>query len=82
MAAASGFTGCSSTLRTAASTERRDSWESTRAAARILSLIDGFAPPHFQAVVAPPDRGAMEWGATELAHLERNADLFRARLSA
>jgi hypothetical protein len=37
---------------------------------------------HFQAVVAPPDRGVMEWGAAELAHLERNADLFRARLSA
>lgn len=37
---------------------------------------------HFQAVVAPPDRGAMDWGAAELAHLERNADLFRARLSA
>jgi Phosphotransferase enzyme family len=36
----------------------------------------------FCAVVAPPDRGVMEWGATELAHLERNADLFRARLSA
>jgi hypothetical protein len=36
---------------------------------------------HFCAVVAPPDRGVMDWGAAELAHLERNADLFRARLS-
>jgi hypothetical protein len=35
----------------------------------------------FQAVVAP-DRGAMDWGLAELAHLERNADLFRARLAA
>jgi hypothetical protein len=35
---------------------------------------------HFAAVVAPPDRGAMEWGAAELAHLERHADLFRAWL--
>jgi len=35
---------------------------------------------HFHAVVAPPDRGAMDWGSAELAHLERNADLFRARL--
>jgi len=36
---------------------------------------------NFQAVVAP-DRGAMDWGLAELAHLERNADLFRARLPA
>jgi Ser/Thr protein kinase RdoA (MazF antagonist) len=35
---------------------------------------------HFQAVVAPPDRGAMDWALAELAHLERNADLFRAHL--
>ena len=35
---------------------------------------------HFRAVVAPPDRGVMDWGEAELAHLERNADLFRARL--
>jgi hypothetical protein len=35
---------------------------------------------HFVAVVAPPDRGVMDWGATELAYMERNADLFRARL--
>jgi hypothetical protein len=35
----------------------------------------------FQTVVAP-DRGAMDWGLAELAHLERNADLFRARLAA
>jgi len=37
---------------------------------------------HFQAVVAPPDRGVMDWGAAELAYLERNANLFRTRLSA
>ena len=37
---------------------------------------------HFQAVVAPPDRGVMGWGRAELEHLERNADLFRARLPA
>jgi Phosphotransferase enzyme family len=37
---------------------------------------------NFHTVVAPPDRGVMDWGAAELAHLERNADLFRARLSA
>jgi hypothetical protein len=36
---------------------------------------------HFCAVVAPPDQGTMDWGAGELAHLERNADLFRARLA-
>ena len=36
----------------------------------------------FQEVVAPPNRGVMDWAAAELAHLERNADLFRARLSA
>lgn len=36
---------------------------------------------NFQAVVAP-DRAAIDWGLAELAHLERNADLFRARLSA
>ncbi len=35
---------------------------------------------HFQAVVAPPDQGAMDWALAELAHLERNAGLFRARL--
>ena len=35
---------------------------------------------HFQEVVAPPDRAVMEWGAEELAHLEDNADLFRAWL--
>jgi hypothetical protein len=35
---------------------------------------------HFNAVVAPPDQGAMDWGSAELAHLERNASLFRARL--
>jgi hypothetical protein len=34
----------------------------------------------FQAVVAP-DRGAMDWGLAELAHLEHNADLFRASLA-
>ena len=37
---------------------------------------------HFNKVVAPPDRGVMEWGARELAHLERHADLFRAWLDA
>ena len=37
---------------------------------------------HFQAVVAPPDLGVMDWGQAELMHLERNADLFRARLPA
>jgi len=37
---------------------------------------------HFNEVVAPPDRGVMEWGARELAHLERHADLFRAWLDA
>jgi hypothetical protein len=36
---------------------------------------------HFVTVVAPPDRGAVTWGTAELAHLERNADLFGARLS-
>jgi len=36
---------------------------------------------NFQVVVAG-DRGAMDWGLAELAHLERNADLFRARLPA
>ncbi len=48
------------------------------------SLVDAMLTVvrHFQAVVAPPDRGVMDWGAAELAHLERNADLFRARLSA
>jgi hypothetical protein len=35
-----------------------------------------------RALPPPPDRGVMEWGAAELAHLERNANLFRARLSA
>jgi aminoglycoside phosphotransferase (APT) family kinase protein len=35
---------------------------------------------HFQMVVAPPDQGAMDWALAELAHLERNADLFRARV--
>ena len=37
---------------------------------------------HFQAVIAPPDPGAMDWALAELAHLERNADLFRAHLPA
>jgi hypothetical protein len=37
---------------------------------------------HFQTVIAPPDPGAMDWGLAELTHLERNADLFRARLPA
>ena len=47
-------------------------------------LVDAMlaAVRHFHEVVAPPDRGAMEWGAAELAHLERNADLFRTRLPA
>jgi Phosphotransferase enzyme family len=35
---------------------------------------------NFQVIVAG-DRGAMDWAAVELAYLERNADLFRARLS-
>jgi hypothetical protein len=35
---------------------------------------------HFEAVVAPPDRGVMDWARGEVAHMERNADLFRARL--
>jgi hypothetical protein len=34
----------------------------------------------FQAIVAG-DQGAMNWAVAELAYLERNADLFRARLS-
>jgi hypothetical protein len=33
----------------------------------------------FQAIV-DGDQGAMDWAAAELAYLERNADLFRARL--
>jgi hypothetical protein len=33
----------------------------------------------FQEIVKG-DPGAMEWGAAELAHLRRNADVFRARL--
>jgi hypothetical protein len=42
-------------------------------------------PAHLLIVIetgAPPDEGVMDWGAAKLAHLERNADLFRARLSA
>jgi hypothetical protein len=35
----------------------------------------------FQRIVEG-DPGAMEWGSAELAHLERNADVFRQRLSA
>jgi hypothetical protein len=35
---------------------------------------------HFHAVVAPPDRGVMDWASAELAYMERNASLFRARL--
>jgi hypothetical protein len=35
---------------------------------------------HFQAVVAAGDPGAEEWGAGELAYMERNADVFRAIL--
>jgi len=31
-------------------------------------------------VVVQGDAGAMEWGASELAYMERNAELFRARL--
>ena len=34
---------------------------------------------NFQAVVAG-DPAAMDWGARELAYLERNTDLFRAHL--
>ena len=37
---------------------------------------------HFHAVVAPPDRGVMDWGSAELAYMERTASLFRARLPA
>jgi hypothetical protein len=46
-------------------------------------LVDAMleAVQSFQAVVAG-DRGAEEWGARELAHMERNADLFRRRLGA
>jgi hypothetical protein len=35
---------------------------------------------NFQTIVAG-DQGAMDWAAGELAYLERNADLFRTRLS-
>ena len=42
----------------------------------MLDAVEGF-----QAVVAG-DRGAEEWGARELAYMERNADLFRRRLGA
>jgi len=35
---------------------------------------------HFQTVVEG-DQGAMEWAASELAYMERNADVFRASLS-
>jgi hypothetical protein len=35
---------------------------------------------HFQTVVEG-DQGAMDWGAAELAYMERNADLFRAYLA-
>jgi hypothetical protein len=34
----------------------------------------------FQVIVAG-NQGAMDWAAAELAYLERNADLFRTRLS-
>jgi hypothetical protein len=35
---------------------------------------------HFHDVVAPPDKGVMDWASAELAYMERNASLFRARL--
>jgi Phosphotransferase enzyme family len=35
---------------------------------------------NFQVIVAG-DQGAMDWAATELAYLERNAEVFRTRLS-
>jgi hypothetical protein len=35
---------------------------------------------NFQTVVEG-DPGAMEWGAAELAYMERNADVFRTALS-
>jgi hypothetical protein len=35
----------------------------------------------FQTVVEG-DRGAMEWGAAELAYMRRNADVFREALAA
>lgn len=48
------------------------------------SLVDAMLTTvrHFHAVVAPPDRGVMDWGSAELAYMERNAGLFRARLPA
>jgi aminoglycoside phosphotransferase (APT) family kinase protein len=50
-------------------------WRGDSLVEAMLAVVE-----RFQRIVEG-DQGAMEWGAAELAHLRRNADVFRDRLS-